>query len=49
MRDLDEYISPPYLSDVEHGKRKIGYEKLYHLAVVLGKSMNWFSEGWIDK
>ena len=39
-------ISRPYLSECENGKRSIGFAKLYHLAKVLKKPTDWFSEGW---
>ena len=48
MRDLSEYLTPAYMSDVKNGKRKIGYEKLYDLSEVLGVSMDWFLEGWAE-
>ena len=41
-------ISKTYLSEVEAGKRSIGYRKLYYLASVLERSTDWFSKGWND-
>ena len=48
MSDLSDFIPYPFLSDVENGKRKIGFEKLYWLSGPLGVSMDWFVEGWDD-
>jgi len=41
-------ISKTYLSEVETGKRSIGYRKLYSLAIALGRSTDWFAKGWTD-
>jgi len=39
-------ISKTFLSEVETGKRSIGYRKLYSLALALGRSTDWFAKGW---
>ena len=41
-------ISKAYLSEVETGKRSIGFKKLYYLAQVLGRKTDWFAQGWDD-
>lgn len=42
-------ISRPFLSDVENGKRGIGFFKLYEIAKVLRCPTDWFAEGWETK
>lgn len=39
-------ISKPFLSDIENGKRSIGFAKLYGLAKVLQRRTDWFANGW---
>lgn len=39
-------ISKPYLSEVENGKRGIGFAKLYELSKVLERTTDWFAKGW---
>ena len=46
MYDLKPTMSPAYASDIEHGRRKIGFEKLYLLSKHLKVSMDWFVDGW---
>ncbi len=42
-------ITKAFLSDVENGKRGIGFEKLYYLATTLGRTTDWFAKGWSDE
>ena len=39
-------ISKSFLSEVENGKRCIGFAKLYELSIVLKRKAHWFGEGW---
>lgn len=39
-------MSKAFLSEVENGKRSIGFMKLYSLARALRRSTDWFAKGW---
>lgn len=41
-------ISKTFLSEVETGKRNIGFMKLCGVAQVLGRSTDWFVNGWYE-
>ena len=42
-------ISKTFLSEVECGKRNIGFMKLCGVARSLGRPTDWFAKGWFDE
>jgi len=39
-------ISKGFFSDIENGKRSVGFYNMREIAKALGRSVDWFAEGW---